>query len=199
MAVDPSAPALSEPREASRPSAVASVRRPLPWVAALTAVAAALGWGPHDLAAGAVIGTVVVATLLAFVDLATHRLPNRVVLPLWVGVLSWLAVTAVIQNAWRPLLGAVIGSVALGGVYLVLALIRAGAMGGGDVKLATALGLTAGWYGLHAWSWVCFVPFFAGGLAALVGLASRRLSWTAHLPFGPALALGYCIAVVVAF
>jgi leader peptidase (prepilin peptidase)/N-methyltransferase len=72
-------------------------------------------------------------------------------------------------------------------------------MGGGDVKLATVLGLTGGWYGLHAWTWVCFLPFFIGGLLALVGLASRRLSWTAHLPFGPALALGYCVAAAAAF
>jgi leader peptidase (prepilin peptidase)/N-methyltransferase len=72
-------------------------------------------------------------------------------------------------------------------------------MGGGDVKLATALGLTAGWYGMHAWTWVLFVPFFVGGLAAAVGLASRRLSWTAHLPFGPAMAVGYCVGVIIAF
>jgi leader peptidase (prepilin peptidase)/N-methyltransferase len=198
MSLDPATSAVHEPVR-PLPSAGTSLRRPLPWLVAAFAVAATLVFGPHDLVAVAVVGTVIVGTLLAFVDVAIHRLPNRAVLPLWVGVLCWLTITAAIDGTWRPLLGAVVGSVALGGVYMVLALIRAGAMGGGDVKLATALGLTAGWYGLHAWTWVCFAPFFVGGLAAVVGLACRRLSWTAHVPFGPALALGYCIAVVVAF
>ena len=198
MFVDPAASAVQE-RELPAPRASASLRRPLPWIVTAIAVTATMVFGPRDFAAVAVVGTVAMATLLAFVDLAIHRLPNRAVLPLWVGVLCWLILTALVQDAWRPLLGALVGSLALGGVYLVLALIRAGAMGGGDVKLATALGLTAGWYGLHGWTWLCFAPFFVGGLAAVVGLASRRLSWTAHIPFGPALALGYCIAVSVAF
>jgi leader peptidase (prepilin peptidase)/N-methyltransferase len=181
------------------PAARAVVQRPVPWVVALLAAAVALVWGPRDLAAVAVVGTVVATTLLAFVDLAIHRLPNRAVLPLWAGALAWLALTAAITQSWRPLLGAVAGSLALGAVYLGLALVRAGAMGGGDVKLATALGLTAGWYGFHAWTWVCVAPFCIGGLAAVVGLLSRRLSWTAHMPFGPALALGYLMAIVLAF
>jgi len=38
-----------------------------------------------------------------------------------------------------------------------------------------------------------------GGALALVGLSVRRLTWTAHMPFGPALAIGYLIAVAFAF
>ncbi len=72
-------------------------------------------------------------------------------------------------------------------------------MGGGDVKLAGLLGLSGGWFGLHSWTWVLIAPFVIGGVVAAIGLLFRRFAWSSHIPFGPAMALGYLMAAVVVF
>lgn len=176
-----------------------SLRSPIAWCAALAGsvvVSIAVGADP------AVIAVALTAFVLAFladIDVRTHRLPNVVVLPLIATSFVVLALVALFTNEWSHLLAAVAGGLGLGACYLLLALLRAGGMGGGDVKLAVALGLTGGWFGLHAWIWVMFAPFVIGGLLALLGLVVRRLTWTAHMPFGPAMALGYVVAAVIAF
>jgi leader peptidase (prepilin peptidase)/N-methyltransferase len=175
------------------------LRRPTPWVVGVVAAVIVAIFGPHDAATVAVALTAWGTGVLAVIDFHTHRLPNLLVLPLAAGVLVTLFITAAASDRWTALLAAFVGGVGLGLVYFVLALIKAGGMGGGDIKLALVLGMTGGWYGLHAWMWVFFAPFVVGGLLALVGLSVRRVTWTAHMPFGPALAIGYIIAAVFAF
>ena len=175
------------------------LRRPTPWAVGVLAAVVAAWLGPHNLAAVAVVLTAWGVGVLAVIDFHTHRLPNILVLPLAAGVVVTLFIAAAASGTWTNLLAALVGGLGLGLVYFVLALIKAGGMGGGDIKLALVLGMTGGWYGLHAWTWVFFAPFVVGGALALVGLSVRRLTWTAHMPFGPALAIGYLIAVAFAF
>jgi leader peptidase (prepilin peptidase)/N-methyltransferase len=165
----------------------------LAWVGG--AVGAGLGWrvGPvATLLPYLLLG--VLGVLLAAVDLACRRLPNALVLPaVPAGVVLLGALSA---GDWSALGRAALAAVALGGAYLVLAVLPGGGLGFGDVKLAVLLGLFLGWLG---WAEVLaglLLPFLLHGPVALLLLASGRVGRRTMLPFGPAMLAGAWLAIV---
>ncbi|WTD64121.1 A24 family peptidase [Micromonospora sp. NBC_01638] len=133
-----------------------------------------------------------------FVDLAVHRLPDRLTLPAAAG--SWLLLGAAALDAepghW---LRAVIAGAGLALFFAssTLLLGRRG-FGLGDAKLALSAGALLGWYG---WPVLLLGLLLAFGLSALVSLgllAVRRARWSTHLPFGPFLLLGTVGALLLA-
>ncbi len=132
---------------------------------------------------------------LAAIDLDVHRLPNALVYPLAASGAILLTTAALLGGDAAPLLRAVAGAIALGAVYLVIAFVRPGGMGAGDVKLAVALGLFLGWAGWGALA-VGFIAAF--GLGAVVGgllIALRRVDRRGGIPFGPWMIAGAWIGV----
>jgi leader peptidase (prepilin peptidase)/N-methyltransferase len=87
-----------------------------------------------------------------------------------------------------------LGLLALGGGFLLVALVVPRGMGMGDVKLGALIGLVLGAQGLGPVGVAAGAGVLLGGLgaiAALVGGASRKQA----LPFGPFLAAGALVAV----
>lgn len=158
-------------------------------VSAVSCSALAAAVGPHpELVVWLLL--VPVGLLLATVDLAVHRLPDIVTLPLAAIALIGLGGTALLPAAggsWRT---ALLGSLTLGGCYFVLFLINPRGFGFGDVKLAPALGAVLGWYG---WG-IVLIGTFAGYLfGALYGVGlilARRAGRKSAIPFGPFLLAG---------
>ena len=119
---------------------------------------------------------------ISLVDFQARRIPNALCLTL----VLW----ALVQSLWlgQPsLAAAALGLSIGGGLFLLLALIRRRAMGAGDVKLAAALGALLG-YPLVVQG--LFWGVLAGGVAALVLLATRRAGRKDYMAYGPYLALG---------
>jgi Flp pilus assembly protein protease CpaA len=172
------------PGESGRPEPRGRLSPPLgAAIVGLALFGAYAGWRAPGLPV--VVAALVVTALLAAItiaDLRTRRIPN----PLVLGLLLWAAV----QSLWlgQPsFLGAALGLAAGGGLFLVLALLRRGAMGAGDVKLAAALGAVLGYpLVVNGLLW----GVIAGGLAALVLLASGRLGRRDYMAYGPYLCLG---------
>jgi leader peptidase (prepilin peptidase)/N-methyltransferase len=164
--------------------------RRIGWQLPLTLALGMLAWlaiGPH-VAAVPALYVAAVAPELTRIDLAEHRLPNRLVVPgLVVGLLaaagSW-ATTGVF-----PFVPLVAGA-AYGGVLFLLAL--TGGMGMGDVKLAAVLGLAAPSASVALASPV--IAFLSGGVVSLVVLVLRGRG--TRIPFGPFLLLGFAGALV---
>jgi leader peptidase (prepilin peptidase) / N-methyltransferase len=139
-----------------------------------------------------------VGTLLAAVDLRTHRLPDRLVLPGAAGVLLLLLLAAATQGAWTTLGRAVVAALVSLVGYFLLALLRAGGLGLGDVKLGGLLGVWLGWFG---WSHVVggvLAAFGLGGLVALALLLTRRVSRSSAIAFGPWMVLGAAATTALA-
>lgn len=136
--------------------------------------------------------TVAVMISAALVDWHTRRLPDAIVIAAaTVFGLGWLAATAT-RNGMSPV-GIGLGVAVFAGPLLVLHLATPNAMGFGDVKAATVLGMAIGAvaWGLAAWALIA-----AAASTALVGLALRRPT----LPLGPGLvagALSILLAVAV--
>ncbi|WP_158865657.1 prepilin peptidase [Leifsonia sp. AG29] len=126
-----------------------------------------------------------VTVALAIIDIETHRLPDRIVVPTAVAIGSLLTAAAAVEGDWWRLGQAAIGGLALGGFYLLLAFVRPDAMGLGDVKLAGVLGLALGWAGWAQLAVGAFAAFVLGGVFSVVLLALKRVDRKGGIPFGP--------------
>lgn len=170
-----------------------------PALFALTLVLAAVftftQWGSANLVLA--LPVVLFGPTLAVVDLAVHRLPNRInglfaACAAIVLVLAW----ALDGDATR-LLRAVCAAGFFGVVFLLSTFVRGG-FGMGDVKLApSAFGLAAA-ASLSALAVMVVVTFVGAGIAALVLLATRRAKLSTPLALGPWILLGLTWALASA-
>jgi leader peptidase (prepilin peptidase) / N-methyltransferase len=135
---------------------------------------------------------------LAAIDISVQRLPDRLVLPAFPLLISLLAVTAVLERDGAGLVRALLGSLALGAGFLVLALLRPGQLGGGDIKLAGLAGLALGWLGWPAVITAAVLSFSLSAVTSLALLAARRVRLSSAVCFGPFLLGGALVAILVA-
>lgn len=139
----------------------------------------------------------VLGVALAAIDLAIHRLPHRLTLAAFPVLIGLLGVAAVADESVTALGRALLGGVVLASGYYVLAAVRPGDLGGGDIVLAGLLGTALGWLGwpfLIAGTALSFLLF---AVVALVLLAARRVGRRSQLAFGPFMLTGALLAVVV--
>ncbi|AVT34977.1 prepilin peptidase [Plantactinospora sp. BC1] len=131
------------------------------------------------------------AVPLLFVDLAVHRLPDRLSYAAAVGTLALLGLAALLAGdptAWcRAVLAGLGAALFLAGTTLLLG--RRG-FGLGDAKLALSAVAVLGWLGWPAVLLGTLLTFGSSALCGLALLATRRIGWGGHLPFGPFLVLG---------
>ena len=81
-----------------------------------------------------------------------------------------------------PLLDHVLAAVAGGAVFLLLAVLTRGGIGGGDIKLIAALGL---WLGSDALLGVVAAGLVLGGIAALLLLITGKKKRGEYFAYGP--------------
>jgi leader peptidase (prepilin peptidase)/N-methyltransferase len=161
--------------------------------AVLALLFAGLRGEPVAVAAG-FLGALGVA--LAAIDLEVQRLPDRLTLPAYPFLLVMLAAAAVSGHDLGALWRALLGGAALAGGYLVLAVLRPGQIGGGDIKLAGLAGLVLGWFGWAAVLIGGALGFVLAALASLGLLAARRVTMRSAISFGPYLLGGALLAVL---
>ena len=193
------------PRTTTLADAAAAVARPvgsrerrdivLTVVAVVLVGLAHAAWGHGQLA----VDTVATAFLvpLVLVDLRERRLPDPLTLGGAACVLALLAARGALTGDLGPSAHGLLGAVAMAGVLLVFHLASPHGMGFGDVKLGLLLGLVVGARSLDL---VLVALLLAGLLGALGGLAMivRHRRRDVTLPFGPYLAAGAALALVLA-
>jgi leader peptidase (prepilin peptidase) / N-methyltransferase len=136
-----------------------------------------------------------ISVVLALIDLDTHTLPNRIVLPSYVVGIALLGAASVLSGDFGALLRAGIGMAALWLAYLVMALAYPGGMGFGDVKLAGVLGLYLAWVGWGALAVGAFAAFLLGGLFSLGLIVARKAGRKSGIPFGPWMLIGAWVGI----
>lgn len=85
-----------------------------------------------------------------------------------------------------PITGHIAASLGGGLVFLLLAIVTKGAIGGGDIKLIAAMGL---WLGIRPLLSVIVYGFIAGGVAAFMLLLTKQKSRHSYFAYGPYFAL----------
>jgi len=139
----------------------------------------------------------IISVMLAYIDFTTKRLPNKIVLPAYPVMAGLLLLPAVFDGAWGAYVSALIGSAALFGVYLLLALINPRGMGMGDVKLAGVLGMGLGWFGMDTLLVGTVLGFLIGAAVGVIALVTRKADRHATIPFGPAMIVGAWVGILV--
>ncbi|MDH6143975.1 MULTISPECIES: prepilin peptidase [Kitasatospora] len=158
-------------------------------------------------AAGAAIGSVagwpvvpvlcwvaLFGVVLAFVDLAVHRLPDALTLPLAGGTAVLLVTAGLLTQRTGALTRCLLGALLFLAVYGAMAL--AGPMGLGDAKLAPTLGALLGWYGWRTLFQGWLAGFLLAAVWGVVLLATGRAKAKDPLPFGPCMLLGALLGVL---
>ncbi len=151
------------------------------WEASLPAAAAC---------AVACLYLILLAVTLSIIDIRTHTLPDRLVLPAYPVAGTLLGAGALLSGQPDHLWRALAGLLVLAALYWVLWAVYPGGMGFGDVKLAGVLGVYLGFLG---WNHVLLgtaAGFVAGGLWGIALIAARRGTAKSHIPFGPSMLAG---------
>jgi len=150
----------------------------------------------HDIAVIVVhLALAAVGVRLLVIDARTHRLPNRIVLPVLAATLALTGVDALVTRQTGALIGALGGMLILGGFYTVLRAISRGGIGGGDVKLAALIGLVLGWHGWQALTVGAASAFVLGALYALALMGMRRAERSTRIAFGPWMIIGTVLGI----
>jgi leader peptidase (prepilin peptidase) / N-methyltransferase len=136
-----------------------------------------------------------ISVVLALIDLDTHTLPNRIVLPSYIVGVALLGAASILSGDYPALLRAGIGMAALWLAYLAMALAYPGGMGFGDVKLAGVLGLYLAWVGWGPLAVGAFAAFLLGGLFSIGLLIARKAGRKSGIPFGPWMLAGAWVGI----
>jgi leader peptidase (prepilin peptidase)/N-methyltransferase len=125
---------------------------------------------------------------LLFTDLERRLLPNRIVYPamLLAMVVSWAWPD---RNAAQAFAG---GGLAFA-IMLLMYIISLGRFGFGDVKMATLMGLAAGF---PAMTVGLFFTAISAGLVALILMLTRVVRLGQYMPYGPFIALGAIVSLL---
>ncbi len=133
-------------------------------------------------------------------DIEAKLIPNRIILPalaamVVVGTLVGPAVPFLQPGQWwSTLAGAGVGFVVFRLlVWLGVAIFGEGALGEGDITLATYVGAVVGFPLIFE---ALLLAFILGGLGALVVLLVRRGTLRTTMPYGPFIILG-CAATLI--
>lgn len=126
--------------------------------------------------------------LLAFLGLISVSLKTPSFLQYYAFIFNWS------NNIWfNHILGALMGGVFFG---LLFYLGKGKIMGGGDVKLALALGWLLGWPDIAL---SLILTFLFGGSLGLILLINRQKTIKDYLPLAPFLALGVGLTVLFGY
>lgn len=152
------------------------------------------------LAAGSLFAIwLVVLTLLAILfmyDAKWFLLPDRIVFPLVLVSLLYFLIKITWLGEPFALVDFLIAVAIMPGIYLVLYYVSGGRwIGFGDVKLGVALVLLMASWSVTALGF--FLANFIGVLYIVPLMMAKKITRKTHIPFGPFLIIGMCIAVLV--
>lgn len=142
--------------------------------ALFTAAYHRLGFGVLFLKGIVLISLILVAS---FIDLKEQVIPDKlIVFGLSAGIVF------IIIDGGQTIRDVLLGGLAGGGILLAIVLISRGGMGGGDVKLMSAIGFLIGWR-LTLVS--LFISFITGGVFGIMLLLAGKKGRKDKVPFGP--------------
>jgi len=122
----------------------------------------------------------------AFIDIENGIIPDRLTYP---GMIAGLVLSIFTIGIKSSLIGLLV----YGSFLLVTALISRGGMGGGDVKMACAIGA---FLGFPASLLALFLSSLLGGIWAAVLLIGKKATRKTAIKFGPFLSLGAWLVLV---
>lgn len=138
-----------------------------------------------------------VLLVVSVIDFETRRIPNALTYTLTPALAVLLIAAAFAGGEPRRAATALIGGAGAFVFLLVLALVKPGGMGFGDVKYAAFLGLGLGYRSLGAVMIGIFAAFLIGSVVSISLLVLTDRGRKDKVPFGPFLSLGALLGILV--
>jgi leader peptidase (prepilin peptidase)/N-methyltransferase len=132
------------------------------------------------------LALVSVCVIVSVSDILYQRIPNAVLL-FFLPVLIALRLLSHPEPMTSYLIGGAAGFL----ILFLLATIKPGAMGMGDVKLFGLLGFVVGWQGVVV---ALFLSSLFALMIAVVLMLAGKVKWKGSIPFGPSLCTGAILA-----
>lgn len=158
-------------------------------VEVLTAVLFVWVWG-RPAAIGESVGLSLLCSFLVLV--AIIDLKYRLVLNVMVWPAAALVLLIRYVSAGTNLLPVLLGGAFGFAIFALAAIVRPGGLGGGDVKLATLIGLV---FGFPNALWALMIGVFVGGTLAILLLLNHSGDSKSEIPYAPFLCLGAIVAL----
>ena len=118
--------------------------------------------------------------LIIFTDFEQYVIFDKMLLPFaLIGVIA-------IVHLNLPIFDRIIAAVIGGGIFLLIALLTGGGIGGGDIKLVAVLGL---WLGIENLLNVVLIACIGGGICAGIMILLKMKSRKSYFAYGPYFAL----------
>jgi leader peptidase (prepilin peptidase)/N-methyltransferase len=156
------------------------------------------GFGEPWAAVVALVIWALVLVPMSVFDLRTRSIATRLVYPAALVVAALLAVAALVDGDAGRALRVVGSGVAASAFIWMLFFISPGGMGDGDARLALLLGIGLGWFGWMHTAVGVFLGFVIGAVVGVAYAVVSRKGMKAAIPFGPWLAAGAWVAVLLA-
>ena len=127
--------------------------------------------------------------LIAVIDLKYRLILNVLIVPAILLMLLYQFVPLT-RASWFALFGGIAAFL----LFLLVAFLRPGGLGGGDLKLAAFLGVT---FGLPYVFWALLAGVLVGGATAVFLLVAKHWRLSIQIPYGPFLCFGAIIALLL--
>lgn len=124
---------------------------------------------------------------IAVIDLERQEIPDELII---FGLIAGMLFN--IYNIKTDMVPGIMGFILGGGVFLIIAMLTNGAMGGGDIKLMAVLGLFFGWKLILL---ISFIAFIIGAVISLILIATKVKTRKDYIPFGPFIAIAALITI----
>ena len=126
--------------------------------------------------------------IVFFIDLEHQVIPDSITIPgMAVGI-----VTSFFLPAASPL-NCLLGLIGGGGLFFLIASVRKGGMGGGDIKFAALIGSFIGW---KMTLLTAFIAFLAGALVGITLIILKKKKRKDPIPFGSFLSAGALVSLL---
>lgn len=135
--------------------------------------------------------------VLTAIDLHTRRLPREISYSTLAIGAPLLVVAALIDDSPEQIATMVAGAAFSLVAMLALYHVSRGGMGDGDVRMAPLLGAYLGWMSLAHVPVGLFLGFLFGAVVGVVAMIVGTAGRTTTIAFGPFLAAGTIVAIVV--
>ena len=126
--------------------------------------------------------------LIAAIDFKYRLVLNALIYPA-ILITLLLQIASPGKNLLAVFVGAAFGFI----IFAAVAWLRPGELGGGDIKLATWIGL---FFGFPNVLWALIIGVMSGGIVVAALLLSRRWNLKSQIPYAPFLCLGALIALL---
>ncbi len=129
--------------------------------------------------------------VIALIDYDTTDVYSSIVYSgMGLGIVFIIAEKLIYQHSISYyLIGALIGLVVIGGIYLLT-----GGMGAGDIEIAVLCGIFLGW---KLQIYFILISFIIGGAIGVFLILSKKKKRDEYIPLGPSLAIGAYIVLII--